>query len=298
MLSSVPFDMALSSSGSILASTGGGGWKGRDPFLHYYNLGDQSSDYMEGVTMDPGLSNVARYITTDDSHKLIFLADDDRIKSFSFAHSPSGKLPKRLPNIHTMNSQRTFNGPMISLPNGRIARTGKGKVAVWNLSDLETHQGSPGKLIGGGKLSLDNSARPEGCEDIEMSSGSSPHATVTFADNPSCTPAALHFHQPTGYVLYAGRAGGSYTCSAVDLEHGGKRVTQFLGHGGAVERIASSAGDPRVFVTAGADGYARLYDVRRPLPVLTFNTGMQREACADVVLVHPDGIPSKSRPHY
>ena len=33
--------------------------------------------------------------------------------------------------------------------------------------------------------------------------------------------------------------------------------------------------------------------VRRPLPVLTFNTGLQREACNDVVLVHPNGIPSK-----
>ena len=49
-----------------------------------------------------------------------------------------------------------------------------------------------------------------------------------------------------------------------------------------------------MFVTACSDGYARLFDVRRPLPVLTFDTGMQREACADVVLVHPDGIPSES----
>ena len=90
---------------------------------------------------------------------------------------------------------------------------------------------------------------------------------------------------------------GRHACTAVDIEQGGRRVARFLGHGGAVERIATSTGDPWLFATTGGDGYARLFDVRRPLPVLTFDTGMQREACADVVLVYPDGIPSEPIPY-
>ncbi|KAI1794273.1 hypothetical protein LXA43DRAFT_1091804 [Ganoderma leucocontextum] len=57
---------------------------------------------------------------------------------------------------------------------------------------------------------------------------------------------------------------------SVDLEHGGRRVARYLGHGGEVKRIATSAEDLNLFVTAGIGGYARLFD---------------REACKDVVLV-------------
>ena len=89
---------------------------------------------------------------------------------------------------------------------------------------------------------------------------------------------------------------GGYAFLSIDLEHGGKRAARYLGHGGEVDKIATSAGDPNVFVTAGSDGYARLFDVRHPLPVLTFNTGLQRDGCTDVVLVHPDGIPSECSP--
>ena len=89
MLSSPPFDMTLSSCGTVLASTGGGGWKGRDPFLHYYVLDDQSTDYLEGVTMDPGLSNVAHHIATDESRKLIFLADEWPLHTALFTPTPT-----------------------------------------------------------------------------------------------------------------------------------------------------------------------------------------------------------------
>jgi hypothetical protein len=47
-----------------------------------------------------------------------------------------------------------------------------------------------------------------------------------------------------------------------------------------------------VFITACDDGYARLYDVRHPLPVLTLDSGGENEGCSGVVLVHPDGIPT------
>lgn len=294
-LSSALFDMSLSTDGTLLATTSGGGWKARNPTLNYYLLGDQSSDYLEGVRMEPGLSNVAHYIATDESRKLVFVADNDRIKSFSFARNFAGKVPKRLTGVHTMNSQRTFDGPMLLLPNGRMARAGKGRAAVWNLDELDTHQANPGQLIGGAKLNMDNSYREAGCPAVEMSCGNSPHAVVAFTDDPAYLPAAWHLREPSDHILCAEDAerSGGYACMSIDLEHGGKRVARYLGHGGEVDKIATSPADPNVFVTAGSDGYARLFDVRRPLPVLTFNTGLQREGCTDVILVHPDGIPSE-----
>ena len=291
---SIPFDMSLSSGGAILATASGSGWKAREPALHYYILNDQSASFLEGVTMDPGLSCVPRYVATDESRKLVFLADDGRIKSFSFAAEPSGKVPKRLPNVHTMNTQCGCSGPLAVLQNGRLARAGAGKVAIWNLDALETHQDAPGKLVGEGTLSLDGSSRADPST-VEMSTGSPPDAIVRLASDPTFFPAVWHLHTPSGHMLCGEHAeeSGGYACMSVDLEHGGRRVARYLGHGGEVKKIMTSAGDPNLFATAGSDGYARLFDVRRPLPVLTFNTGLQREACNDVVLVHPDGIPSE-----
>ncbi|RPD59645.1 hypothetical protein L227DRAFT_576066 [Lentinus tigrinus ALCF2SS1-6] len=267
-LSSAPFDMSLSSGGSILAMTGGGGWKANKPFLHYYILGDQTSDFLEGVTMDPGLSSVPQYVVPDESRKLVFLATEDCVKSISFAPDDSGKVPSRLPAVHTVDSGE-FDGPLVLLPNGRIARSGEGRAAIWSLDSF-------------------------GPEKSTSSSETSPHSVVTFADDPGYFPAAWHLHEPSGHLLCAEglEESGGYAFLSIDLEHGGKRVARYLGHGGEVDKIATSSGDPNVFVTAGSDGYARLFDVRHPLPVLTFNTGLQRDGCTDVVLVHPDGIPT------
>ncbi|KAI0360219.1 hypothetical protein OH77DRAFT_1447220 [Trametes cingulata] len=291
---SAPLAMELSSGGSILAMSCGGGWKGRDPVLRYYVLDELSDDFLSDVEMEPGLSNVARHIATDEDRKLVFLADADRVKSFSWAPNPKGKVPKRLPNVHTMNSLRDFDGPLAALPNGRLARAGKGQAALWTLDTLDTHQDRPGQLIGPGKLNTDDSWRTAGDPRIEMSSGSAPGAVVAFADMPQYAPTTLHWHAPSGLLLCGERAYDSrtYECVAIDLEHGGKRAVRYLGHGQDVDHITSSPGDPNVFVTAGSDGFARMFDVRRPLPVLTFNSGEKSEPCADVVFVHPDGIPT------
>ncbi|KAI0331861.1 hypothetical protein GY45DRAFT_1369638 [Cubamyces sp. BRFM 1775] len=108
-----------------------------------------------------GLGAVERravhHITTDEKRELLFLADDDRIKPVSWAPNVKGKAPQRLPNVHTMNSLRDFDGPIVLLPNGCLARVGTGKAAVWAVDALEKHQDSPGKLIGDGELNTDNS---------------------------------------------------------------------------------------------------------------------------------------------
>ncbi|KAI0663899.1 WD40-repeat-containing domain protein [Cubamyces menziesii] len=272
--------MSVSSGGSILALASGGGWKARDPMLHYYLLGSQSDTYLEGASMEPGLSSVPRFVATDEERKLVFLADDDKIKSFSFAASEDGKVPKCLANVHTMHAKRLYDGPIAVLPNGRVARAGKGKAAIWDLSFSAPHG--------------DDQEGATSLLSVEQSGGIEPDAVVTFADDPSYVPAAWHLHSPTGHLLCGERAAssGGYACLALDLEHGGRRAARYLGHGGDVTRITTSPGDPNLFVTAAGDGYARLFDARRPLPVLTIETSIQHEGCVDVVLVHPNGIPT------
>ncbi|KAH9945027.1 uncharacterized protein BXZ73DRAFT_38972 [Epithele typhae] len=261
-IASAPSDMSISSGGSILALSIGSGWKARDPHLQYYLLGEQSKDYLQSADMETGLSSVADFIVTDESRKLVFLADPDRVKSFSFAPNPAtGKTPRHLPTVHTLDSERAFNGPILVLPNGRLARTAHGRAAIWNLDELETQ--------------------------------SVPTTSMSFGED-DLTPSVLHLHQPTQHVLYGthDEAGGRFACAMVDMEAGGRRITRFLGHGGDVERISTDEGSPNLFVTASNDGYARIFDVRHPLPVLTFSVEQQRQACADVVLVHPNGVPT------
>ena len=232
----------------------------------------------------------------DSDRKLIFLGDNDRIKSFSWGPDAEGKLPKRLPNVHTMNSGRAeYDGPLAILPDGRLARAGKGKMAIWNLDTLEKHQDNPGTLIGEGTVNLDYSWR-DSHRRIERSSGSKADSVVAFAYDPEYEPGAWHWHAPSQLMLCAEKAEErkSFACISMDVERG-QRVARYLGHGYEVERFATSVAEPNVFWTAGGDGYARMFDVRRPLPVLTFDTGVQSEACADIVYIHPDAIPGKSR---
>ena len=296
---SPPCSMQLSTDGSILVMNRAGGYRSRSPRLHYYRLEDDEDEPdrldCDGVTMDPGLSNVARFMEVDSDRKLIFLADLDRIKSFSWGPDAQGKLRKRLLNVHTMNSEREYNGPLTILPGGRLARAGTGKMAVWSLDTLETHQDNPGQLIGEGTVNLDNSWREANDKGIERSSGIKAHSIVVFGDDPQYEPKTWHLHSPTGLMLCAEASDDrlSYACMSMDIERG-KRVTRYLGHGHDVVKFATSPGDPNTFWTAGGDGYARMFDLRRPLPVLTFNTGLQSEPCADIVSIHPDGIPSTS----
>ncbi|KAI0719156.1 hypothetical protein C8T65DRAFT_62052 [Cerioporus squamosus] len=294
---SAPSAMAMSSEGSILAMTVAGGYKERDPVLRTVRFDKDDADgpdVLPVVRQEPGLSNTARALEIDNERTLIFLADDDRIKSFRWGPNADGELPKYMPNVHTMNSERVFNGPLAVLPGGRLLRAGKGQAALWNLDTLETHQDNPDKLIGEGEVNLDNSWRESGSRAIERSSGSKATSIVAFADDPEYQPATWHWHQPTGLLLCAKRMRDTegFSCISLDVEHGGRRVTRYVGHGHDVEKFATSAGDPSVFWTAGADGYARLFDVRRPLPVLTFDTGGQSDACAGVVWIHPDGVPT------
>ncbi|KAI0750113.1 hypothetical protein C8Q80DRAFT_1269875 [Daedaleopsis nitida] len=209
----------------------------------------------------------------DNSHKLAVVADSDRIKTLFWGRAGDINLgdwtPARGQNVHTFKSG-SYNGPLAVLPGGRIPRAGKGGVAIWDVKTLATHQG--GKLVGEGKLNIDDPWRDDCEETVERST----------------------LHDPSGHVLAADNAqrnSGRYGCYALDLESNGKKVMRFLGHGGEVDAFSISTGDANVFVTGCSDGYARLFDMRHPLPVMTLNPGGRIESCEAVSFIHPDGVP-------
>ncbi|OJT09348.1 hypothetical protein TRAPUB_14178, partial [Trametes pubescens] len=253
--------MSVSSGGSILALASGAGWKAREPALQYYLLGSQLDNALEGVSLNPGLTGVPRFVTTDEDLNLAFLADDAKIKSFSFGLGEDGKVPKRLPNIHTLHSEGVFDGPIAALLNGRIARAGKGRAAIWNTSVPEGDQESTGTLAADATLDNDNWREARHPSD-EISLESQPHSIVAFADDPTYAPATWHLHAPSRRLLCGERAArsGGYSCVSLDLEHGGRQAARYLGHGGDVVRITASPDDPNLFVTAASDGYARMFD--------------------------------------
>lgn len=290
--SCLPINMAISSGGSCTAITSAGGWKNRDPVVQFFLLDEADNDGLmpEGRTFDPRLSDVARHVVLEENRKLIFVADDHRVKSFSW-NTSDRTTPQA---VHTLWSEM-HTGPLALLPQDRIARAGNGEAFVWNINDLETH-GSSKRRIGKGKFNVEDASRENEDGEIELSTGSRPHHTVKFAEK-DFAPCSWHLHMPTNRLI---ASHGStmqdprYGCIAIDLEDGGKTAARYLGHGGQVEGLSTSTGDPNLFATAASDGFARLYDVRHPLPVLTFDTGALSEFCADVVFVHPDGLPSMS----
>lgn len=204
-------------------------------------------------------------------------------------------MEKGLPT-HTMASQK-YDGPLAILSSDRIIRTGRGGVGLWNLDSLPTH-GKKGTKIIGKKLHHPDSWRDDP-ENIENSSGSPPDQTIAFEDlnwRPSCwTP-----HPSAGGLMITAcnpQASTKYSCYTLDLENGGKITSKYLGHGGGILGFSTDpVADPNVFTTACSDGYARLYDVREVLPVMTFDTGNKscEDSCSSVLLIHPDGVPSQS----
>lgn len=249
------------------------------------------------MVLEPGLSEVAYQLAVDTTNRLALVADTHRIKSFSWGGDVTfgGWTPPRGENVHTMNSKK-YDGPIAVLSGGRIVRAGKGGAAIWSLDTLETHQG--GRRVGCGEFEAEDSWRDDYGGEIERSTGSAPSTTVKFTQT-GLTPAGWHLHTPSGHLLCAENSHRSdkYGCYALDLEAGGKTASRFLGHGGNVTAFSTSTGDANVFLTACADGYARLYDVRHPLPAMTIDSGKSSEFCEAVTLVHPDGIPSMSLRH-
>ncbi|KAF8071505.1 hypothetical protein FPV67DRAFT_876444 [Lyophyllum atratum] len=286
-----PVRAQISPGGACLAISSAGGWKGNLPVLQYYLLDDDSGFPMHHI-IETGLEEPSRELAFDEQRKLVFVADEDRIKSFAWG-VPGGDDYLRAMPTHTMDSE-PWDGPIALLSGHRFVRAGKGSVGVWNLEMLETHGATGKKPIGETRSGDEEGTFEDDGDDVELSDGSKAMGSIKFEDA-TLKPATWGAHPCTVGSMICGfslKEPLGYSCVVVDLEHGGKTVTRYLGHGGEVLEFSTSAVDPFLFATGCGDGYARLFDVRVPLPVMTFNAGRQTEECCAVVLAHPDGVPT------
>ncbi|KEP48347.1 WD domain, G-beta repeat protein [Rhizoctonia solani 123E] len=268
------------------------------PWISYHLPGDPKSKFTKlmqwpgGHRSQIGLAGVPCHIALDESQRLIFAADNDRIKSFEWA-AANGSFHKYPVATHTLQSKQ-FSGPMATLPNGTLIRAGTGAAATWNLSQLKTH-GPKGNQVIGKEIFIDDECEYDSdCDnmpDFEYSSGSGYTSKITFTDDRKLDPKVWRvLPHSSSTVLAVGRMERS--CIAIDLEHGGKTIARYQGHSSYVSDVSVSIADPRVFLTSSGDGYARLFDVRRPKAVLQFEACRAGKECGAVALAHPDGIPT------
>ncbi|KAL4245998.1 hypothetical protein ABKN59_009116 [Abortiporus biennis] len=287
---SIPLTMAMSSDCSAVVVSTMGGYKNRDPLLTFYLPQDPDPVFFR---LKAGLCDHARQLAMDESRKLVFAGDWQRIKSYSWALDADKR--RGLPT-HTLKSD-DHEGPIAVLGNRLIRAGGKGTALSWNIDELETHgTRNENKIIGEGEFKED-SWRETGSP--EQSPGSEPHSSIPFGED-GLKLRCWHLHKPTGHMLCGQTT--QYTheevglrCVGIDLEHGGKIVSKYIGHGDNVCTISTSEDDPSLFLTAALDGYARLFDVRMTCPVMTFDyehddNKVQYKASA--IYVHPGGIPS------
>jgi hypothetical protein len=242
---------------------------------------------------DCSLAGVAYHLAMDSARSLVLAADRDRIKSYDYRPEQNGR------SVHTLASGG-YRGALAVLSGGggRVVRAGNGKAAVWELDSLPTH-GESGYDPIGDEYQPWESMREED-DDVDDSGGSEPTTMIAFSEKTFAPYVWAECIGTPGVMLSAaadprGLSGevGDYRCVAIDLERGGTVAARYLGHGGTVNRIRTSPGDPNCFTTSCSDGFARLYDVRRPLPVLTVDVGQRASFCGDAIMAHPNGIPSE-----
>ncbi|KAJ7161926.1 hypothetical protein C8R43DRAFT_1063191 [Mycena crocata] len=263
-----PFALVLDTRGKCLLLPYMGGYKQREPFLTYYLLDEPpvpgdfplTARYLSLETEMSELWTCA----TDETRKLIFVADEEHVKSFAWGDRNSTKNYKKARRKHTFTSSK-HSGPLAVLPSGSLIRAGKGSAAAWNLDD-------------------------------NTSTGATPMNTITFADA-ALAPAMWYPHPGVPATMLCTSDphdiyDRDYSFVSLDLEHGGRTVARYFGNGGGIGDISTSPGDANAFLTGASDGHARLYDARIPLPVMTFCAGTGDEDCGGVLLAHPDGIPA------
>ncbi|CUA74740.1 hypothetical protein RSOLAG22IIIB_11457 [Rhizoctonia solani] len=296
-----PIRFYMSPGNTCLALTSAGGYKNRSSFLEYLML-DQplkpSATFPAQHEVQPRISDIS-HAAIDEARRLIFVGGEDRIKAYEWG-SPTEVYTDPL-LVHTLDTERS-RGPMTVLPNGAVARAGKGGASVWDT------QASPdqGDAVEKPIVESDKSDEDEEDEDdeedwddededeeVDRSPGLAPTSHIKFLDQPDLKPSLwqplLTAPSTVVCVEYA-REAGKYSCIGIDLE-AGKSTSYYLGHGADVSAFSVSAGDPQLFLTACNDGFARLFDVRRPLPAITFDACGQDEFCEAAALAHPDGIP-------
>lgn len=204
--------MSISSGYTCLVVHSAGVRKNRSPGLSYFLLGVEDGDFIQSYHINVTLSDIAYHSATDESRKLIFVADDNRIKSCSWGSIESEEFYNKALPTHTLASG-PWSGPLALLPNGHLIRAGKGSVAFWDLSSLRTH-GPSGTDHIGKEFSTEDTWRDDP-ETIESSSGSKRWGTIKFADH-GLSPKIWHPHPSMPSAMLCGLGSPeaeSHSCS-------------------------------------------------------------------------------------
>ncbi|KAF8755576.1 WD40 repeats protein, partial [Rhizoctonia solani] len=238
--------------------------------------------------LNPELSDVATQLTMDEDSQMIYVGDRSHVKSL---HGEIMKDPTvfSIPSILLILNVRT--GQLL-FSRGRVVRAGAGGVALWNTDELEM-QGCDAETVIGDQSDPEEASHG-GTSDTLFSSSIPRSSFIRFTDIPNLTPTVWEPlpNNPSTLLCAEYFELIKYGCVSIDLEYSGKTMARYLGHGGAVSDFSVSATDSQMFLTACHDGYARLFDIRQPLPVITLDACGADAFCEAVVLAHPDGIPT------
>jgi hypothetical protein len=282
--------LCIAETDGVLAMVGCTGYKLRDPALAIF---DVTGDKMHSNSQVPGLLDIAYHCLVDEGKRLVAYADSSRIKTAVWS-ADRGK-ERQLLNKHTFDS--SGDGPMAIIGQNLI-RAGSNQASSYNLHTAPTH-GPDGDEIIGEETDLEDvdTWRDVDCaSDFECSSGSKPDNIIRFADgiaSPKIWKSAPMFTASTVLSGTGPQENTSPTVLALDFESERQIASKYLGHGGGLLDINQSHGDANTFVTACGDGYARLYDKRHILPVMTFNATNVSAFCGSALSINPDGLPCK-----
>ncbi|KIJ66737.1 hypothetical protein HYDPIDRAFT_26162 [Hydnomerulius pinastri MD-312] len=297
----LPVILHMAPGGSCLALLSMGGYMNRDPRLEYilFDQDTQSRNFRFPTEQSLQLpfTEAATRCAIDEERKLIFTADEERIKSFAWGdysdRSAAGTIFKEPLPVHTLNTWSPEAKGPIALRGDRILRSGTDVILAWNIDDLDQHEpGSEASL--GGEFPIDSD--DEDADDIEPSAGNKFHNLVKLKTKNFSIGEWHPYPSASGNMLagadhYYRQSSVLTACYALDLETGDV-ATKYIGHGGPVGTFSTSAGDPNVFLTGCDDGYVRLYDTRQPLPILTVDVSSLHDPCSSALFVHPDGVPT------
>ncbi|KAJ7056197.1 WD40 repeat-like protein [Mycena amicta] len=280
----IPLPIRMATSDDIVAVIGAGGWKQRTPTMLIQRLSivpeaARIRDWNKFATVSPnvGLSNVAHALRVDASRQLVWVGDEERIKSYKWSYDETDTNEETLP-VHTLMSNEFSNAILLREGGARVFRSGRRGMAIWDVTSLPTH-GRQGTKIIGKKMRRDSDfGSRDDTEDIERSEGTLP--TTTMDGKPVANIVVAENHPNGGsQILGVHRADhrGATSVAAVDLETQ-QFAMRYLGHGADINGIATTSGDgdPNGFVTVASDGGVRLYDVRQPTPQFAIEHGDEK----------------------
>ncbi|KAJ3500282.1 hypothetical protein NMY22_g19309 [Coprinellus aureogranulatus] len=159
-----------------------GGYRNTTPYLSVFCPDEEPDNKLGGVHTKLPLTGIAHHGAADDESELLFVGDSARVKSFSWAVGDKNAGQDSILAVHTMDS-KGFTGAMGVLPNGRLGRSGKGNIAIWNVNDLPTHKEAEHGIIG--KLVDLSYCTRQDVYDIEESSGVKPDNVIALESEDS-----------------------------------------------------------------------------------------------------------------